>query len=44
MIGWNTDTKRMLKCGTVSVCTPRSLVHVNISFIGSAFTELMSGG
>lgn len=35
------ETRRMLKYGPVSVCTQRSLVHVDISFIGSTFCELM---
>lgn len=38
------DAKRMLTCGIVSVCTLRSLVQVNISFLGSTFTELMLDG
>lgn len=35
------ETRRMLKYGPVSVCTQRSLVHVDISLIGSTFCELM---
>lgn len=38
------ETRRMLKYGTVSVYPLRSLVHVNISFIDSTFSELVLYG